>query len=261
MEEAYQNTISNRSESLINYLKNFLPITVASTTWESRNLKDGAINHTKTIVDASQNSSICKIDIDADSEGIITEDYLIGCLKDVLSISGEFADAIVSTLLTPFRMLSPVYITLLILSILLFLAIFYIDNSIAFSAVYYAYLSNFSLAICIIFANFSILQKASTISSGELPKGLEFFIRLYPYGWMFCEVFVMLLYCFYFISYILYASTKDYKDEESQAMRRYIRDRRARLSAALLLSLIVSEIYYFICRMAMVWMGSILAGF
>ncbi|ELA41312.1 uncharacterized protein VICG_01685 [Vittaforma corneae ATCC 50505] len=253
MEETNCNMANTRFERLIRYLRIRLAIIVSSTTWESRKVKNDATSHSKIIVNAFQDSLISKMISDVGFDDIVEENYPMNYFKDLLGISGKFGEEFLSILLNPFYIFSPVYITLLVLSAVLLLAIFYIDKPLLYSAVQYAYLCNFSLVTWIAFANLSIFESVSIFPSAKLPKNLEYFIELYPYGWMFCEIFVLLLYCFYIIGYKLH------EEEGDQTRRSYIRSKYVRLGV--LTSLVVSGMCYFISKIAVTWVGNLLLGF
>lgn len=239
MEETYRNTTSYQMKSLIDIMTGS-PLKVASTfaIQDNRTLQSETVNHYKGSFNASQNSSIFRNIIGIEFDNALVESYLRSYLKS-LGISEGFEGGIASILLDPFQMLSPVRITLLILLVFLALYIFYFDNAMVFSAAYYVYLCNFLLTICIVLANFNILERALNLPYKHLPRGLEHFIMQYPYCWMFCEIFVMLPCCLCFVDYVL-------RIEYGQIGQEFLKNRYVKLLVVLLVLATPYACYYII---------------
>ncbi|ELA42116.1 uncharacterized protein VICG_00757 [Vittaforma corneae ATCC 50505] len=111
-------------------------------------------------------------------------------------------DDTVSTLLDPFKTLNSASLTMYLLFSLVLLNILF-RNAVLSKMMYSVCIVNAYMAGSICLVNLKVAYELMTSSwPTEMPLGLEYLVRLYPYRWIYLQIFVMAVFIFYHKFYL-----------------------------------------------------------
>lgn len=139
-----------------------------------------------------------------------TEEYFNGLFQGA-GISSYFSDEPGSTFLAPFSILSLTVSTMYVLLFITFLS-FFLKKEILRKGMYMLYVVNVYSVLPVCLLNLSVANELANPFSTSMRLGLEHLLRLYPYRWMYLQIFTMVVFGLYH-SFLL-----KYENKEGRAI-------------------------------------------